>query len=97
MKVWVYHGDEIPRREQETERARARARQAGRSARSRGGASTGALITDVRELEPGVPVRGPHETPRATRPDGRREPSRQAAHRADAPAGPQRPTGREPA
>ena len=33
VKVWVYHGDEVPYREQETERARARA-----SARARGGA-----------------------------------------------------------
>jgi small subunit ribosomal protein S3 len=33
VKVWVYHGDEVPYREQETERARARA-----SMRARGGA-----------------------------------------------------------
>ena len=45
MKVWVYHGDEIPQAEQETERLRARAL----AQVSSGGASTGALITDERE------------------------------------------------
>jgi small subunit ribosomal protein S3 len=46
VKVWVYHGDEIPQAEQETERLRARAIA---QVASGGGASTGALITDVRE------------------------------------------------
>jgi small subunit ribosomal protein S3 len=46
VKVWVYHGDEIPQAEQETERLRARAIA---QVSSGGGASTGALITDVRE------------------------------------------------
>jgi small subunit ribosomal protein S3 len=49
VKVWVYHGDEIPVEEQETARMRARAL-AGMAARGAGGASTGALITDVKEL-----------------------------------------------
>ena len=49
VKVWVYHGDEIPVEEQETARMRARAL-AGMQARGAGGASTGALITDVKEL-----------------------------------------------
>src|SRR5438093_2524691 len=49
VKVWVYHGDEIPVQEQETARMRARAI-AGMSPRGAGGASTGALITDVKEL-----------------------------------------------
>jgi small subunit ribosomal protein S3 len=49
VKVWVYHGDEIPIQEQETARVRARAL-AGMQARGAGGASTGALITDVKEL-----------------------------------------------
>ena len=56
VKVWVYHGDEIPVEEQETARMRARAL-AGLSARGPSGASTGALITDEREMaeveEPG--------------------------------------------
>jgi small subunit ribosomal protein S3 len=46
VKVWVYHGDEIPQAEQETERLRARALA---HVSSGGGASTGALITDERE------------------------------------------------
>jgi small subunit ribosomal protein S3 len=46
VKVWVYHGDEIPQAEQETERLRARALA---QVTSGGGASTGALITDVVE------------------------------------------------
>lgn len=49
VKVWVYHGDEIPLEEQEIERARARAL-AGYPARGLVGASTGALITDEREI-----------------------------------------------
>ncbi len=78
VKVWVYHGDEIPIEEQETQRMRARAL-AGMAVRGRGpsGASTGALITDVKELadadveveeEPtpaAEPAEGP-ETPEAT-------------------------------
>jgi small subunit ribosomal protein S3 len=49
VKVWVYHGDEIPVEEQETARMRARAL-AGLSARGASGASTGALITDEKEM-----------------------------------------------
>jgi small subunit ribosomal protein S3 len=49
VKVWVYHGDEIPVEEMETERARARAL-AGMAARGLTGASTGALITDEKEM-----------------------------------------------
>jgi small subunit ribosomal protein S3 len=55
VKVWVYHGDEIPAAEKEAELARARALQPTRA----GAASTGALITDEREVleeEPDVPV-----------------------------------------
>src|SRR5204862_8283089 len=55
VKVWVYHGDEIPIEEQETERARARAL-AGMPVHGAGGASTGALITDAREMEEGLPL-----------------------------------------
>jgi small subunit ribosomal protein S3 len=49
VKVWVYHGDEIPVEEQETARMRARAI-AGMAVRGPSGASTGALITDVKEM-----------------------------------------------
>jgi small subunit ribosomal protein S3 len=47
VKVWVYHGDEIPVAEQETERARARALA---QVTSGGAASAGALITDEKEV-----------------------------------------------
>jgi small subunit ribosomal protein S3 len=57
VKVWVYHGDEIPQAEQETERLRARALA---QVASGGGASTGALITDVREA---AEVAEPEEEP----------------------------------
>jgi small subunit ribosomal protein S3 len=49
VKVWVYQGDEIPSEEMETERARARAL-AGVPLRGPTGASTGALITDAKEM-----------------------------------------------
>jgi small subunit ribosomal protein S3 len=62
-KVWVYHGDEIPVQEQETARARARAL-AGVPVGG-AGASRGALITDVREVDEGVPI--PAAEPREAR------------------------------
>ena len=74
VKVWVYHGDEIPAQEQEIERARARAL-AGVPARGAGGSSTGALITDVREMEGAVPV------PPAEVREARDEPARPPAQR----------------
>ena len=80
VKVWVYHGDEIPVQEQETARARARAL-AGVPVAGYGAASTGALITDVREVEEGVPV-PPAEV---------REPREEGAPR---PPAARRPTGR---
>jgi small subunit ribosomal protein S3 len=68
VKVWVYHGDEVPQQEKETQLARARA-MAGMPARGAGGASTGALITDVRELESQGPVpAAPRETREEPRP-----------------------------
>src|SRR5439155_17196465 len=74
VKVWVYHGDEIPAHEQKVELARARAL-AGVAAG--GVASAGALITDVREVEGGpVPAtetrEKPEEPARPARPGGRR-------------------------
>ncbi len=67
VKVWVYHGDEIPVQEQETARLRARAI-AGLAPRGAGGASTGALITDPREMgdEEDRPRRGGPAEPAAT-------------------------------
>ena len=60
VKVWVYHGDEIPAEERPTELARARAL-AGLPATGTGAASTGALITDVREME--EPIAAPAAAP----------------------------------
>jgi small subunit ribosomal protein S3 len=47
VKVWVYHGDEVPHREQETERALARAHASAQQVDvgSRGGAETGEDIS----------------------------------------------------
>src|SRR6266511_705118 len=86
VKVWVYHGDQIPAQEQEIERARARAL-AGVPVGGSGAASTGALITDVREIEEGVPV------PPAEVPETREEPVRPGGAR---PQG-GRPAGARPA
>ncbi len=69
VQVWVYHGDEIPLEEMETERARARA-----LAGVAGGASTGALVTDEKamaELAPDQPA------PEAGRPEGTEKPAEQ--------------------
>ena len=90
VKVWVYHGDQIPAQEQEIERARARAL-AGVPVGRPGAASTGALITDVREVDEGVPV------PPAEVPETREEPGRPGGARPQG-ARPQgsRPTGGRP-
>ncbi len=91
VKVWVYHGDEIPVQEQETARLRARAI-AGVPVGGAGAASRGALITDVREIEEGVPV------PPAEQRDAREEPRPAGARPAGArPAGGRRPgpTGKQ--
>jgi small subunit ribosomal protein S3 len=76
VKVWVYHGDELGAQEQEIERARARAL-AGVGPRSGGGSSTGALITDSREIEggPAVPAT-PAPTTEPQRPGAPRRPGR---------------------
>jgi len=77
VKVWVYHGDELGPQEQEVERARARAL-AGGPARGAGGASTGALITDAREIEGGPAVPAPTPTPADPQRPGGRRPGRPA-------------------
>ena len=64
VQVWVYHGDEIPTEELETERARARAL-AGVGA---GGASTGALVTDEKQMAELEESRTAPEEPPAGRP-----------------------------
>jgi small subunit ribosomal protein S3 len=88
VKVWVYHGDEIPVQEQEVERARARAL-AGVPVGGAGGASTGALITDARDME-GVPV--PAAELREPREGQPRPPARRPA--GGRPGGPKKPGGR---
>ena len=81
VKVWVYHGDEIPQAEQETERLRARAL----AQVSSGGASTGALITDEREaaevaeVEPSPAVPEPSAEAPAPAADDDEAPARPAA------------------
>ncbi|MDP8956766.1 MAG: 30S ribosomal protein S3 [Actinomycetota bacterium] len=65
VKVWVYHGDEIPAEERPTELARARAL-AGLPPTGTGAASTGALITDVREME--EPIAAPAPQPEGADP-----------------------------
>ncbi|HEV8681554.1 MAG TPA: 30S ribosomal protein S3 [Actinomycetota bacterium] len=93
VKVWVYHGDEIPSEEKETAMARARAL-AGMRAPT--GASTGALITDPKDLadveEEPVPTPGPEE-PEAEAPPAAAEPSAEA----EAPATGTEPTPEGPA
>lgn len=76
VKVWVYQGDEIPVEEQETVRARARAL-AGVRDRGATGASTGALITDVKEAaevaEPEPPTEPEKEAEPPTEPETKPE------------------------
>jgi len=92
VKVWVYHGDEIPTEELETERARARAL-AGVAARGAGGASTGALITDEREMAevaepaPAQPEAEPEPEPEPT-PEPEAEPEASASPDEEAEASP---------
>jgi small subunit ribosomal protein S3 len=88
VKVWVYHGDEIPAEEKKTELARARAL-AGVPIGGTGAASRGALITDVREIEDGAPI-PPAETTR----DAREEAPRPTG--GARPSGARRPTGGKP-
>ena len=79
VKVWVYHGDELGAQEKEIERARARA-VAAATDREQGGASTGALITDPREMDggpavppmpPAAPGKDQPQKPGGRRPGGR--------------------------
>ena len=104
VKVWVYQGDEIPTEEIETERARARA-MAGVPARGPSGASTGALITDPKDLreaaedEPVAPVAdAPAEADQAQPEEAAVEPAAQGeteAVPAPEPAAPEEPAPAE--
>jgi small subunit ribosomal protein S3 len=93
VKVWIYHGDEIPVEEQETARMRARAL-AGMQARGAGGASTGALITDEREMEPEDVRRGREAEEASQRESGRPEAEGETTA---APGGEAKESGSEPA
>jgi small subunit ribosomal protein S3 len=79
VKVWVYQGDEIPVEEMETERARARALAGVPIGPT--GASTGALVTDVKEM---AEVSAPDDTP---------PPSQEETQEPSAPAPPARGAG----
>jgi len=56
VKVWVYHGDEIPHREQETERALARARVGS------GGRTAPRTAPKAEPSEPAAPASRPEPT-----------------------------------
>jgi small subunit ribosomal protein S3 len=87
VKVWVYHGDEIPTEEKETAMARARAL-AGMRAPT--GASTGALITDPKDL---VEV---EEEPSATpTPATEEEPSAEPTPESETPSPEAKPSSTE--
>jgi ribosomal protein S3 len=85
VKVWVYHGDELGTQEREIERARARALAAANERQAGGGASTGALITDTRELEgvsvPTPEVRDPGQAQKPGQRPAPRRPGRPGAGR----------------
>jgi small subunit ribosomal protein S3 len=85
VKVWVYHGDEIPYREQETERALARARVGG-TGRERA-ARTPAPTPAPAGAAPGEPARGgsPDAGATATAAPAEATPEVGAEPRADAP------------
>jgi hypothetical protein len=70
VKVWVYHGDEVPHREQQTERALARAHATAQQVETtgRGGAEDAAKVAEpaaaaVDVLEVPTPVETPVEAP----------------------------------
>lgn len=68
VQVWVYHGDEIPIDEQEVARARARA------LAGMGGASTGALVTDEKQM-----AELTEEAPAAAQPEAEEPPQGEKA------------------
>jgi len=70
VKVWVYHGDEVPHREQQTERALARAHASAQQVETsgRGGATataTPAAVTEPPSPEPAAEVLAATEPPAA--------------------------------
>jgi small subunit ribosomal protein S3 len=76
VKVWIYHGDEIPHREQETERALARARVGG----GRAGAATTEAQAPARRRAAAASA-----APSETAPGGSGSPAAEAAPAAATP------------
>lgn len=95
VKVWVYHGDEIPAAEKETELARARALA---HVTTGGAASTGALITDEAEaeaLDTEEPAASPEEAGAAEEPAAADEPTGAEPAVAEEPAAAEAPAAAE--
>jgi small subunit ribosomal protein S3 len=73
VKVWVYHGDEVPHREQQTERALARAHASAQQVETsgRGGAAAAAPATAPAVAAPvaGQPAPEPEAAPVAAEPE----------------------------
>ena len=95
VKVWVYHGDEIPAAEKETELARARALA---RVTTGGAASTGALITDEAEAEAvsaEEPAASPEESASADEPTGAEPADTEAPSAAEVPADTEAPAAAE--
>lgn len=95
VKVWVYHGDEIPAAEKETELARARALA---HVTTGGAASTGALITDEAEaeaLDTEEPAASPEEAGAAEEPAAADEPTGAEPAVAEEPADTEAPADTE--
>jgi small subunit ribosomal protein S3 len=56
VKVWVYHGDEVPHREQQTERALARAHASAQQVETSGRGGAAAAAEPAASAEPAVPA-----------------------------------------
>jgi small subunit ribosomal protein S3 len=93
VKVWVYHGDEVPHREQQTERALARAHASAQQVdtASRGGSSGAAPTVEVPTVE--APAEAP--VPEAAAPEAPEAPEPEAPAAPEAPeaADPENPEG----
>jgi len=95
VKVWVYHGDEIPAAEKETELARARALA---HVTTGGAASTGALITDEAEaeaLDAEEPAASSEEAVSADEPTGAEPAAAEKPADTEAPAAAEKPADTE--
>ena len=73
VKVWVYHGDEVPHREQETERAMARAH--ARAEKGERATKPATRAKAAPKTEPAPELEAPPEAAEATQPAGDAEPA----------------------